>query len=375
MNKIEIKCDAKKREKSKLRLAAFENQKYIDRVPVMFGVEARYLLDERGVGFLEYFETPENNFYHQLMNFKWRMEHIEDDFLGSNQINIFPDFQNTSTASLFNESCIEWSDTETPRIIPFINDIEDLRSLKVPDMNSGMALRRKNYIKKFKELAKDTIVTVNGENIPINIMMGWQESMFTGALAMLGENLLSWLLEYPDEMKEFFDMMTDTCILYEKEMMKLTEEKRDGSDTILDGAEMISPVLFKEFIVPYYNKFYAAFKGRRRGTHNCGNILHLLPLIRDELKITYFNGFGYVIPAEKMAEIAGNSFRYSGGINPMTIWSGSNDEVENEVRSYVKALGPYESYMVCDGYNIAPKTKIERLNGIVKLLDDIGLDF
>jgi uroporphyrinogen-III decarboxylase len=157
--------------------------------------------------------------------------------------------------------------------------------------------------------------------------------------------------------------------------MKLTGEKKDGADTIMDGCEMISPAMFREFVVPYYNRFYAAFPGKRRGTHNCGNVEHLLPLIRDEVKITYYNGFGFPVRPEVWAKEVGSAFSYSGGLNPVTLGSGTDAEVEAEVKKYAGILGPYEAYMVCDGYNVVPGTTPERLNGVVKVLDEIGLDF
>lgn len=375
MNKISIKCDDSKREKSIQRMKAYERKEYIDRVPAYFGIEARYMLKERGVGFIEYCGTPESNFHNQILNFKYRMENFEDDFLAREQIDVFPDFQNTTTASLFKEDCIVWSEEETPRIKHFIHTIEDLRKVTVPDMNSGVAGKKKRYISRMQELAKEYQVEINGNPIPIRVNMGWHETMFPGAIDMSGENLMIWMLEYPEDVNNFFKVMTDTCILYEKEFRQFTGINRMGVDGILDGAEMLSPNIFEEMIVPHYVRYYEAFPGNEthRGLHCCGDIAHLLKSIKEKLNITLLNGFGFCLDPHKMAEIVGGDFFYSGGLNPMTLWNGTEQEIKEEVKKYVDILGPYRTFMIGDGYNVVPGTSKEALNGIVRYLDEIGV--
>jgi len=375
VKKISINCDAHKREQSIKRMHLYCRREYLDRVPVYFGVEARYFLKERGIGFLEYFESPEKNLYHQLMNFKWRMEHLEDDGLGREDVVVFPDFQNTTTAGLFDFGSIAFSDTETPRVEPFITTIEDLRKLEPPDLHREMGAKKRDYLIRMKELAKDCEVQVNGEPIDITVCHGWHETMGTGALDMLGQNFYLWMIEYPEEIKQLLDMLTRASIDYEYEMRKISGIPANGGETIADGMEMLSRDMFDEFIVPPYLRYYEAFPGSMRGFHNCGNINHLLESIRYGLGITVLNGFGYSVDIVKLASMIGDQMSCSGGLNPVTLWNGSDSEVFGEVRSYIEALGPSRAYMLGDGYNVVPGTSIERMNKIAGLAEEIGLDF
>lgn len=373
MTRVSIKCDPLKRKKSMERLKAYERKTYIDRIPICFGVEARYLLAQRGIGFLEYFESPESNFYHQIMNFKWRMENIEDDFLGCQEVRVFPDFQNTTTAGLFDETSIIWDDVQPPRVKPFILTIQELRKCGIPDMDKGMAARKRMYIQRMKELAKDYIVEINGEPVPIVVSMGWHETMMSGAIDMLGENLFLWMYEYPEDIKNFLNILTDASILFEKTMRAVSGEKREGADAIADGGEMLSADMFKEFMVPCYLKFYNAFKGQRRGLHMCGKIDHLLGVLKDDLRITMLNGFGFSVNPENIASIVGSAFFYSGGINPMLLWKGAMDDIKKEVLRYVEVLGRFGTYMMADGYNVVPGTSVETMNAIVAYPDETGM--
>jgi hypothetical protein len=375
METIAIRCDSEKRNKSIERLRMFRKKGYLDRVPVLFGVEARYLLSARGAGFLEYFQSPESNFRHQLMNFKWRMEHLEDDGLGSESVTVFPDFQNTTTAGLFNFSAIAFRDTEPPRVLPFITSIEELRRLEPPDLRKEMGGKKSFFLLRMKELAKDFTIEVNGEPIPIIVGNGWHETMGTGAIDMLGENFFAWLMEYPREMKDFLQLLTKASIDYETMMRGISGVSADGGEAIADGMEMLSREMFDEFIVAPYLRYYEAFPGYLRGLHMCGRIDHLLASIRCALQVTMLNGFGYCVDRTRLARVIGPQMSCSGGLNPMTLWSGSDEEVRAEVRSCIAELGPSRAFILGDGYNVIPGTPAQRMNGVVRQADEIGLAF
>ena len=375
MHEVSIKCDAKKREQSIEGMRLYREGKYLARVPVYFGVEARYFLKERGVGFLEYFESPERNLHHQLMNFKWRMEHLEDDGLETQEVLVFPDFQNTTTGGLFNIGSIVFSDTETPRVEPFISTIEELRELDPPDLHKEMGGRKRDYLIRMKELVKNYEVQINGEPIGITVGHGWHETMGTGALDMLGQNFYLWLIDYPEDMRRLLELLRQASVDYEYEMRKISGIPSEGGETIADGMEVLSKAMFDDFIVPPYLRYYESFPGTMRGFHNCGNINHLLESIRYGLGVTVLNGFGYSVDITKLAPLIGEQMSCSGGLDPVTLWSGSESDVFDQVRSYIETLGPTRAYVLGDGYNVVPGTSIERMNRIVGLAEEMGLDF
>ncbi|MBM4050967.1 MAG: hypothetical protein FJ279_38210, partial [Planctomycetes bacterium] len=98
MTKIDIRYPKEAMAKSRERMAAHQEFRYVDRVPVVAGISARYTLQQRGVGFREFFSSPEAQVYHQLMNLKWRLENLREDFLLSPVVNVVPDFQNVVPA-------------------------------------------------------------------------------------------------------------------------------------------------------------------------------------------------------------------------------------------------------------------------------------
>ena len=102
------------------------------------------------------------------------------------------------------------------------------------------------------------------------------------------------------------------CVRFFDEMMG----RELGHPTGLAAAavEMVNQDMFREFVVPYYLKIWKAYPGPR-GFHNCGQSEHLLNLIRDELRITSHNSFGFCVdPAVLADKMSGASFCEKGRI-------------------------------------------------------------
>ena len=110
-------------ERSRRRLEAAYGFEWFDRAPVLLGIEARYLLHQRGVTFAEYFSDPKTQVVHQLENIKWRIENIPDDWSTKPIITISSDFQNVTNSS----GCgcdIYWQENETPQAVQRLSSLD-----------------------------------------------------------------------------------------------------------------------------------------------------------------------------------------------------------------------------------------------------------
>ena len=88
LHRVDIRYPSSEMELSKKRLEAVYRFEYLDGVPVLLGIEARYILHERGVTFAEYFSSAKTQLIHQIENIKWRIEHIPDDWFTKPKIEI-----------------------------------------------------------------------------------------------------------------------------------------------------------------------------------------------------------------------------------------------------------------------------------------------
>ena len=372
MTCIDIRYPKEKIRKSRERInSVYQHREYLDRIPVQLGLQAGYFFDIRDVGFLEYFSDAKAQVYHQIMNIKWRLENIEEDFLTSEQIILAPDFQNIAIAANFNGVEIIWDDKNPPRIKHFINEIGELRKLKLPQVTDGICGRKIKMLIDMQEEIKNYTVTLNGNPIPVKVSAPGSEGPFTDALDLLGEKLFVWLYEYPEDIKRFMEILSTALINFEKYIRSLCKHKRKGISITSDGAEMLSPDMFKEFVLPYNEMIFNAFPEYKE-FHMCGKIDHLLDII-SEMKIDHLIAFGFSTDIHIMRKLLNNKFVYSGGVSPVLLKNGAKCEIENEIKKYINMFRDTGAYILGDGASIAPGTSVENVNMLYEMSEKYNI--
>lgn len=369
--KININFPLERMEKNKKRLEAWKNWEYVDRVPVVLGVEARVPLYRRGVGFKDYFTSPERQFINQIHNSKWIIENIADDRLTEPVITVKPDFQNVLFAGGFGAK-IGWFDDSPPRCIPIIENPEDVEKIKVPSHNDHLWGTYYQWYKRMQELAEDVEITFNGVPGKIQVTMGpGVSNLFSTAVELAGDNFFLWLATNPKECHQLLEKIMLGIINFEK-------FRRSESPEIFyhlageDAAQLISRDMFKEFALPYLQHIYEEFPGERQ-IHMCGRSDHLHDLLINELKVSYFNGLGRDVPPEVAAKTLGGKVRISGNVDPMVVEFGTEEEIRAKIRHALETFAPLGGYMLQDGYNITPGTPLRNINFFIEEAEKYGL--
>ncbi|MFC1717644.1 uroporphyrinogen decarboxylase family protein [Candidatus Poribacteria bacterium] len=367
---IELNYPEEKIQASRERMKAYAQFDYSDRVPVVLGVSLRYILQERGIGYDEYFGSPESEVYHQLMNRKWRLEHICDDAIQGEGVGISPDFS-TIRGAMFDVD-VHWSDTEIPKTIPILHSVEDVRRLKVPPPTNGLCGKKIKWYHKMKKIVKEFDVTFNGEPVQINVGIGGEGGPLPIALSLADENMYLWAAGAPDVLNELMEKATQAFIDYEHYIRELTGRPRRGCGMGCDGGEMFSPEDFSEFVVPYYNRVYEEFPGHR-GLHMCGKIDHLLDIIRDDMKLNSLNGFGDPVDRKLLADKFGGRIHISGGVNIALLLDGTEEQIREDCMDALRTFGPKGGYILQEGNNVPPGTPLGHLDILTECSKAFGV--
>lgn len=361
MVNIELKYPEYKIKNTRERLdSVYKNRRYLDRIPIQAGLQTHYFLHNRGVGFLEYFSSAKAQVYHQLMNVKWRLENIEEDYFASEIVSVSPDFQNIATAANFNEVSVIWDDANPPRIERFTDEIGDLRKLAPPLVTDGICGKKIRMFFDMQEEIKNYNVTLNGSPIEVRVSIPGIEGPFTDAMDLVGENLLVWLYEYPEDIKRFMQLLADALVRSEKYMRSLCPHKRKGISITSDGAEMLSPEMFTEFVLPYNDFIFNEFPEYKE-FHMCGRLDHLMDIVSN-MDIDHLIAFGFPNDIRLMRKKIGSKFVFSGGISPILLQNGSNSEIIDEVVRYIGVFEDTGAYILGDGASIAPGTPVGNIN-------------
>jgi uroporphyrinogen-III decarboxylase len=376
LHHVNIQYPVNEMENSRRRMNAAYRFEPVDQVPVFLGIEARYLLRERGVSFAEYFSDPGTQLIHQLENTKWRIENIPDDWFTQPALTISPDFQNVTNASGCGAE-IFWQDNETPQAIPCIGTLDELIHHRLPDWRGTLWGKKLEWFQEMKNLLQDVRVTLNGEDIPVFVTLGINaDSPFMTAIDLADSNFYNWILEAPDECKTFLEKVTDRYIEVETGFRQLT--KRPMNDGLMysdDSAQIISLDQYREFCVPVGKRLYGAFGNDRydgRAMHLCGRNAHLHEALLHDLHITQLTGYGSGNGPEEMKLLAGKVILH-GNIDPMTLYQGSKGDIVKETEKILHVLGSYAGIILGDGYNIVPGSPLSNLETIKQTSATFGI--
>ncbi len=374
--RIDIRYPAEEIIRNKRRLESTYQFEFFDRVPVLLGIEARYILHERSITFSEYFSDPRTQLIHQLENIKWRIENIPDDWLTTESITVSPDFQNVTNAS----GCgceIFWQENETPHTHQRFTKIEEMCRFEFPEWRSTLWGKKLEWYQKMSTLVEDVEVILNGERIPVHVSLSINgDSPFMTAVELAGANFYMWLLEDADACLGFLHRITDRYVEVETAYRKLSNRPlRDGLNYSDDSAQVISLKQYRMFCVPIARRLYDIFGSDRfdgRLMHLCGRNVHLHPALLNDLGITLLHGFGSANTPGEMSLLAGKVI-LQGNIDPMTLYQGSVADVETETQKILEILGPSGGLILSDGFNVVPGTSLEMLATVKETSQRFGI--
>jgi uroporphyrinogen decarboxylase len=197
------------------------------------------------------------------------------------------------------------------------------------------------------------------------------------------DNFLTNLALYPDFAKALLKKNADLC----KTMMgSFLHEIGDNIDIIKIGDDLgtqesllMSPKMYREILKPIHADLIAYTKERTNAKvlfHTDGDVQ---PLIDDFVEI----GIDILNPiqtsAGKMSDLEGLKKRFGkkmvfcGGIDTHTVLPhGSPDDVRQEVRRVINALGPDGGYMVSSVHTVMNDVPAENILAMVDAVEEFG---
>lgn len=374
MERIDIivdQAELAKNDEKKERLQKTRSFKPTDRVPVTVNTNQWTALAARGRRFADYIKSPQDNLREQILNTKWRIEHVRDDQpIPTESLRFQPDFGCLRGVEFDME--IVWNDDFPPKCKHPLTKPEQIDNLKIPDPSSGFNARRIEWYRAMVEDKMGFDVRLNGQPLKIEITLAQPGGPIPSAFALAGANLYLWMVMEPDRIHRLMDIVTEShmrSIRFFDEMMGRPTRHPVGLGC--DAGEAIGPEMFREFVVPYYLKIWHTYEGPR-GFHNCGQNEHLLDIIRDELRIASHGGFGSCVDPTILAEKMSGRVTLTGGPDPTLIQSGDWQEIVAISRRYIEILGRRGGYVLSCGGGAAPGTPVENFQALVEASKELG---
>ena len=348
------------------RLARTRQRQAVDRIPVVANNSIFMPLKARGVSFDQFVASPLDNLRQQLLNHKWQLENIRDDTpITTDTISVGPELGCVRGVEFALQW--QWPTGQPPKCVHLLTEPVQIDSLEVPHPASGLNARRVEWYQELRSLAERFDVRLNGQRMEIRVKLSHPGGPIPSAFALAGENLLAWMLTEPDRAHRLMQIVTDSFIQGNRYVDELLSRPAGGGLGMgADIAEMLSPDLFRQFVVPYYRRVWQVYSDRPREFHMCGRIDHLLEILRDELQIDHLNGFGFPTERHRLAEVLGGHARLTGGPSPMLVRDAAQDEVVAACTDYIRTLGPCGGYTLTPGGDMLPDTPVQRIAWMVE---------
>jgi len=343
-----------------------------DRIPVLLGIGTRFWLPIFGISFEDYWSSPRKMMESQLDAIKWIFENVNDDRYG---ISVGPDFQNVREATGL--GCELTFRDGFPWIRePMVKSDADIQRLAQSDMSSqGLTAKMAQYYLEMRRMAKDykIILTDGSISLKANPGMG-TDGPFTNLAWIRGAtSLMLDVTKHPEMVHEMMDIVTNKIIEFNHFLRELAEIPKDcGMGLADDFTAFLSPDQYREFVLPYHERFYESFGTKKRAIHLCGKIDHLLELLLNEEKVQNLDGFGWVTSPMRLAKVFGGKALLYGGPSPSLILEGPVERIVNACREYIEIFQRCRGYALGDGYNIAPGTPSSHMNSVMVAAELFG---
>lgn len=374
---INIDYPLEKMEQNRRRMEARTQFRYIDRVPINYCVVPRFFAPVFDLPYLDFFKDCETQYYWLLQFARYQVENIPADFCTEPSIFVNPYFDNVVPPSAYGAE-IGWTPDSPPRAIPIIHSVEEMESFTIPEPDAGLRGKTIEWWLEMRELTSQTRLTFNG--LEGQVKMAPLGSNYLSphmiAIDLVGTDFYIWMLEYPEACHRFLEKITQAEIQAENLVRKIDPRSRgDFYGLAEDSATILSARTFKEFCIPYTGALMDTFgAGLRfgRGIHMCGDSTHLLASLKNDLGMTHFEIFGYMVSPWLAAKQLGGSTLLWGNLNPMLMKDGSPDEVKKACMECLEAMAPAGGFMLGDGANVCPGTPLESFRAILQAAEEFG---
>jgi uroporphyrinogen-III decarboxylase len=252
----------------------------------------------------------------------------------------------------------------------------DLRRLENMDtINYGLNGRQIEFRRAMMQIADKYPVRFQGGPIfypgANPAMTHTSNGPFTNAAYLMGttEVFLS-ILERPDFVRELLHIIAEKTIAWLDFCWE--EEKLPNRDLAWtdDLAAYLSADTWQNVLLPYNRRLRDHFD--RASLHMCGHTDHLLEIFTNQLKIDEYQGFGWEVSLDKVAEIMGGKVVLLGNVNPLLIAEGTPEQVKEATRQVIEKLAPCGGLIIQDGNNIAPGSPVENINAMMEAAEEYG---
>jgi len=318
------------REEGKRRIEVARRFEEPDRVPIMMSVAGSFFAHLWGANIRDYYTDIDTCIDVQLEGIRWCFEELQDDRTG---YGLSLDLGPVGEALVFGME-IHYPDDTSPWGVRMMRTVEDIRRFEAPDVAKApgvlWAFRRGE---EFKARVKE-----RGMGIGAGFGLGIHPPL--SCACALAEPAMIYELMYtaPEVIHEFFEKLLRTFFLLAEFQDGYFGRRRTSCGLADDNSAFVSPVMYREFVLPYNKRIYDRYGQEGRHLHFDGPGDHLFEIIANELRVTQHDIGGFSEVAAAKRAYRGKVF-FGGGFNLKSLY-GTFEQAQPAVDRVIEIGGP-----------------------------------
>jgi len=231
----------------------------------------------------DYFNNPQSMLQFQERGNEEHIEKIDDDYIPY----LMPWYGVALIPGVFGSELLFPGKVDPSCTVFGIKSIEDIDKLEVPDFeNNALAKKVISTIKYFRENSEFPIAITDPQGTldSVALMVGYKK-------------LFYWMNDFPKKVDRLFKIVNESLIEWVKVQKQYSGERIDQCNGAInvtlpeglgvwwadDDSVILSPALYRRFVLPYYPKLFGSFGGGM--LHWCGNSNHQLDNILEVKEI------------------------------------------------------------------------------------------
>lgn len=196
----------------------------------------------------------------------------------------------------------------------------------------------------------------------------------TMATSILGtENTCIFIMEEPEVMKEFFEVLTEKMVEYHKALLKISNsELKPGYWITDDNCYLFPPKQYEQFCAPFIERIFREFAPGpedSRYQHSDSAMGHLMPILND-LGVNNVN-FGPTIHPAEIRKAMPKAVIH-GQMPPFTLRNGSAEEIIETVKRDIDAVGADGGLIATTAGSIAAGTPFDNIKVFLWAVNEYG---
>lgn len=247
---------------------------------------------------------------------------------------------------------------------PVITSPKDIDKLKVcnPLTDGNLPILLKAIKLTYDALVKD-----------VDVSAAMSGPMSVAASVIGTENLLKWMIKYPNELHQVMEVVTESNNRYIDEVAKLGVSI--GFADPVSSTSLLSPKQFRTFSLPYLTKNIQRITektGSAPGIHICGKSKEIWTDVVDA-GISNFS-IDDIEDLEEAKEIMGDRVLITGNVPPVdVILLGTKEDIFASVKESIKkGHDSKKGYILSTGCQIPMNTPIEKIEMFMEAADLYG---